>query len=123
MIVLFNDDFYMMESETPLSRHYADLSLIIRPDMRQYQLLDHMIEFKYLNLKALGLTAEMVKTMSLDELKDHPLVQEQITQAQVQLQPYQHSLMEKYGSQLRLHTHVVVALGFERLVSEPLNLT
>jgi hypothetical protein len=121
MIVLFNDDFYMMESETSLSRHYADLSLIIRPDMRQYQLLDHLIEFKYLSLKTLELTAAMVKSMSLEELKVHPLVQEQIAQAQVQLQPYQHSLIEKYGEQLRLHTHVVVALGFERLVSERLN--
>jgi hypothetical protein len=121
MIVLFNDDFYMMESETPLSRHYADLSLIIRPDMRQYQLLDHLIEFKYLSLKALGLTAPIVNSMSLEELKNHPLVQEQITQAQVQLQPYQQSLMKKYGEQLRLHIHVVVALGFERMVSEQLN--
>nr|VFJ54526.1 MAG: hypothetical protein BECKFM1743A_GA0114220_101333 [Candidatus Kentron sp. FM]VFK10463.1 MAG: hypothetical protein BECKFM1743B_GA0114221_101413 [Candidatus Kentron sp. FM] len=35
---------YIMDSETAIDRGYGDLSLILRPDMRRYQLLDHLLE-------------------------------------------------------------------------------
>jgi hypothetical protein len=52
LVVLFNDAFYVMDSEPALGRGYGDLMLRVRPDMRQYQLLDHLLEFKTVGLKA-----------------------------------------------------------------------
>ncbi|MCB1822509.1 MAG: hypothetical protein KDI73_13170, partial [Candidatus Competibacteraceae bacterium] len=46
LVVLFNDAFYVMDSEPALERGYGDLMLRVRPHMRQYQLLDHLLEFK-----------------------------------------------------------------------------
>jgi hypothetical protein len=40
MMLLYNDHLYMMVSETESGRRYVDLSLIVRPDMRQFQALD-----------------------------------------------------------------------------------
>jgi len=62
LVTLFNDAFYIMDSEPALERRYGDLLLRVRPDMRQYALLDHLLEFKALSLKKVGLTsAELVK--------------------------------------------------------------
>lgn len=36
--------------------------------------------------------------------------------AEAQLARHRHGLEQAYGERLRLHTHAVVALGFERLV-------
>jgi hypothetical protein len=50
LVTLFNDIAYIMDAETAIARGYCDLSLIVRPDRRQYALLDHVIEFKHLRL-------------------------------------------------------------------------
>jgi hypothetical protein len=61
LVMLFNDAFYVMDSEPALERRYADLMLRVRPDMRQYALLDHLLEFKTVSLKETGLqSAELV---------------------------------------------------------------
>jgi hypothetical protein len=44
-----------MDSEPALDQGYGDLSLILRPDMRQHQLLDHLLEFN-VALKTLRLS-------------------------------------------------------------------
>ena len=36
--ILFNDVWYLMDSETPLERRFADLTLLIRSDFRQLPL-------------------------------------------------------------------------------------
>ncbi len=41
---------------------------MVRPDMRRYQLLDFLIEFKYIKLKELGLTAQQVQQVSDEAL-------------------------------------------------------
>jgi len=115
LITLFSDTFYIMDSETAIERKYTDLSMIIRPDMRQYQLLDHLFEFKYLSLKDLNLSGEMLKQMAREELENLPLVKDALAEAEQQLVAYRKTLEAVYSGKLRLHTHAVVALGFERL--------
>ena len=116
LVVLFSDTFYIMDSETAIDKNYADLSMIVRPDMRQYQLLDHLLEFKYVSLKDLGLSGEQVREKSREELAALPQVQTQLAAADAQLERYRETLERVYGEKLRLHTHAVVALGLERLV-------
>ncbi|MDD5395088.1 MAG: AAA family ATPase [Thiothrix sp.] len=117
LTLLFNDTYYIMDSETALQRRYSDLTLIVRPNMRQYPaLLDMVLEFKYLGLKELGLSAEQVRGMSRAELQQLPLVVMALQDATQQLQQYRVVLVEKYREPQRLRCLAVVALGFERLV-------
>ncbi|SEH05071.1 AAA family ATPase [Candidatus Venteria ishoeyi] len=116
LVTLFADTFYIMDSETAIDKAYADLSLIVRPDMRQYALLDHLLEFKYISLKDLGLSGEQVREQSREELLALPLVKKQLADAGEQLGRYRETLERVYGEKLRLHTRAVVALGLERLV-------
>lgn len=115
MSLLFNDTYYIMESEAETGRKYPDLSMILRPQMRQYKLLDLLIEFKFLPLNELGLSADDIKQKPLDELSELPAVKKQLEQAERQAVTYAGELEEKYG-ELRLHSFAVVALGFDRLV-------
>jgi hypothetical protein len=120
LLLLFNDRWYLMDSETELNRRYADLSLILRPDARPYPLFDHILEFKYLALKEDSkhpLTGEQLKTMTVEELRALPFVQRKLAEAREQLQVYGQELQARYG-QLRLHSHAVVGIGFERFVWE-----
>nr|VFJ49371.1 MAG: PD-(D/E)XK nuclease superfamily protein [Candidatus Kentron sp. DK] len=118
LVVLFSDTHYIMDSETAIDKGYADLSLIIRPDKRQYKLLDHLLEFKYLSLKDLKLTSEAIRAMDREEIKALPLVRGELDTANTQLARYRTDLEAAYGGKLRLHTHAVVGVGFERLVWE-----
>ena len=46
LTLLFDDRLYMMVSENEINHGYSDLSLIVRPDMRRFQVLDILLEFK-----------------------------------------------------------------------------
>ena len=116
--LLFNDILYVMDSEAEVGRGYADLVMIIRPDMRRFEVLDILIEFKYLSLDELGLSGDEVRGMGREELRTLPAVEEKLAQARTQLEKYRPLLEAKYGDVLRLHTYGVVALGFDRLVWE-----
>lgn len=118
LTLLFNDTFYIMDSEAAISRQYTDLSMIIRPDMRKFKLLDHLIEFKYLSLTELNMTGEQAKQASVESLKAMPQVRQKLDDAKQQLAQYRYALDQKYKGILRLHTHAVVAVGFERVVWE-----
>ncbi len=121
LTLLFNDVLYIMESETVLERAYADLVMIVRPDMRQYRLLDILIEFKYVRLKEAGITGEQARTLSREEVLNLAAVRDKLQEAKVQLlgshggHGYRCRLEAKYGERLRLRTYIVVALGFDRL--------
>jgi hypothetical protein len=106
-----------MDSETALERTYADLTMIIRPDMRQYQLLDFLIEFKYISLKQVGLTGTQVKQKTDEELKALDAVKAQLAESKEQVNHYRKKLLAHYENKLRLHTYTVVAIGYERLLS------
>lgn len=113
---LFNDAAYLMDSETAIGRGYADLSLIVRPDRRQYALLDHLLEFKQVGLQKLGLSSEQAQAMPREELAALPAVAAELAAAQAQLARYRETLERAYGERLRLRTHAVVSLGLVRLV-------
>lgn len=116
LTLLFNDFFYLMDSEPALERGYADLIMIIRPDMRQYQLLDFLLEFKYVGLKQLGATSDAVRGMPREKLCTLAPVKAKLAESQRKLREYRHTLRRVYGDKLRLRVYSVAAIGFERLI-------
>ncbi|OUD15526.1 AAA family ATPase [Thioflexithrix psekupsensis] len=117
MMLLFDDRLYIVDSEPELKRQYADFTLIARPDMRQYEMLDHVMEFKFVKLNDVNLNGKEVQSLSDNELQELPQVQAAFTAAFTQLATYQPILFERYGEDiLRLQTTAVVAIGFERVV-------
>jgi len=118
LVVLFSDTHYIVDSETAIDKGYADLSLIVRPDKREFKLLDHLLEFKYLALGDLKLSSEQIRAMDREEVRALPQVRKKLDEANAQLARYRRDLEAAYGGKLRLHTHAVVGVGFERLVWE-----
>jgi hypothetical protein len=118
LTVLFDDIFYMMDSETELERRYADLTMILRPEQREAPLKNFILEFKYVSLGQADLTGEKAREMSGEEIKALPKVQQPFTDAKAQLLDYEKRLKNKYENTLPLHLISVVALGFERVVWE-----
>jgi len=116
LTLLFDDTFYIMDSETALERDYADLTMILRPEMRKYQLLDILIEFKYISLQEAGLAGAEVKALTPEQLESLEPVQRKLAESRHKLQGYHETLQAAYGDVLRLHVYSVVAVGFERLV-------
>ncbi len=116
LTLLFNDTFYIMDSETALDRKYADLTMIVRPDMRQYQLLDFLIEFKYLGLAEHNLNGEHVGKMNVEELISLTPVKKKFAEAKTALEHYEAALKSKYGESLRLRVYSLIAVGFDRIV-------
>ncbi|NNJ85486.1 MAG: AAA family ATPase, partial [Gammaproteobacteria bacterium] len=116
LTLLFNDTLYIMESEAEIQRAHTDLTMIVRPDMRQYEILDILIEFKFVSLKEAGLTGEALKEMDTEALRALPAVRKKQREAEEGLTRYRERLNRKFGDVLRLHSFSVVAVGFERLV-------
>ncbi|MDM8531047.1 AAA family ATPase [Anaerolineales bacterium HSG25] len=117
LTLLFNDTFYIMDSEHALKRGYSDLLMIVRPDMRQFQLLDFLIEFKYVPLGKNNLTGKQVAQMDQAELLELKPVKVALADGAKQLSKYRATLNKSYGSGfLRLRTYTVVSVGYERLV-------
>ena len=115
LTLLFNDLFYVMDSEPALDRSYADLVMIVRPDMRQYALLDILIEFKYVSLADAKITGAEARRLTVDEVKALAPVQRKLAESRAKLESYRQSLEVAYGDLLRLRAYSVVALGFDRL--------
>jgi len=85
-------------SELEIDRGYVDLSLIVRPDMRRFQALDLLLEFKYLGLKDLGLTGEQARGKTRDELLAALLVvAAKLDEAEDQARRYGAALRERYS--------------------------
>nr|VFJ45226.1 MAG: PD-(D/E)XK nuclease superfamily protein [Candidatus Kentron sp. DK] len=116
--LLFDDSLYIMESEVEIERGYTDLTMIIRPDMRRYQVLDILIEFKFVSLKDAGLEGRVLEEMAEEALRALPAVQAKQREAEEGLARYREKLARKFGDVLRLKSFSVVAVGFERLVCE-----
>jgi hypothetical protein len=115
LTLLFDNRLYMAMSELETARGYADLALIVRPDMRRFQALDLLLEFKYLSLKELGLTGEQAGSQPREILAQHPAVAAKLDEAEAQARDDGATLIARHG--LRdLRAFAVVALGLERLV-------
>jgi hypothetical protein len=125
LTLLYNDALYVMDSETQAGRRYADLTLIVRPDARQYQIFDLLLECKFIKLGEAGLSGEAVRALSRAELAALPLVKQKLAEARAQAPAYRREVEERYQSmlnlKLRLRTYAVVALGFDRLVWEEIS--
>jgi hypothetical protein len=113
--LLFNDITHALFSEPELSRGYADLCLILRPDARKYELYDMLFEFKYVSLKKLNLSNEDVRNMDKEKLMSKAPVKQAFKDAESQIARYADALSNRFGDQLRLKKYVVVSIGFERL--------
>ncbi|HIE02661.1 MAG TPA: AAA family ATPase, partial [Thiotrichaceae bacterium] len=114
LTVLYDDVFYIMDSEMPLQRRYADLTMILRSEQRQYALHDFILEFKYLKLSELELSGDEVRELTIEEIKALEPVKDKLAEAKKQLLAYQKRLDAKYGKCLRLQLISVVAIGFDR---------
>ncbi len=118
LTLLHNNRLYVMDSETTVGRRYADLTLVVRPDARQSQVFDLLLEFKFVKLSDAGLTGEKARAMKLAELAALPEVRRKLDEARAQAPAYRRELEERYKTDLRLRAYAVVALGFDRVVWE-----
>lgn len=119
--LLFDDNTYALFSEPELSREYADLCLIIRPDARQYDLCDMLFEFKYVSLKTLELSGKKVRSMTEAELLQKQDVKDAFKDAETQIGRYAGVLRERFGEALRLKTYIIVSVGFDRLLGREIS--
>ncbi len=110
LTLLYNDILYIMDSEPELKRRRADLTMIIRPDARQYTILDILIEFKFVTLKDAGLSGE--QALGMEDLQDMRLMRQAMTEAREQVRRNMEILNQRHGN-LRLRGYAVVSLGFE----------
>jgi len=117
LTLLYNDILFIMDSEPEIGRGYADMTMIIRPDMRRFQILDVLLEFKFLSLGDLKLTGQQLREADDDQIRALPVVARATAEAEDQARRYMTVLEKKYDD-LRLQTFVVVSLGFERIVWE-----
>ncbi len=114
LTLLYNDILYNMDSKTEIDRRYADLTMIVRPDMRQFKILDILIEFKFVRLKDAGLTGEQARKLTRNELQALPRMTREMAQARRQVNDYGKCLEKRYEN-IRLRRYAVVSLGFERI--------
>ncbi len=115
LTLLFDDRLYMMVSETEADHGYVDLSLIVRPDMRRFQALDLLLEFKYVGLNELGLTGEQAREPTAAQLAALPAVVAKLEEAARQARRYGAALRDRYRL-TDLRAFAVVAIGLERVV-------
>ena len=112
---LFNDALYLIDSKLELDGGYGDLALIVRPDMRQYAPHDHLLEFRAISLKAVGLTSAELAMKTREELSAMPVVAETLQHAEAQPSRRRPMLEQRYGAALKLQTHAVVGIGLEQM--------
>jgi hypothetical protein len=111
---LYNDILYIMDSEPEVGRQRVDLTMIIRPDMRRFTILDILIEFKYVTLADAGLSGKAARELTVEALQSLPVMQQTMAEAVDQAREYGRILEERHGN-LRLRRYAVTALGFERI--------
>jgi len=114
--LLYEDTFYMIDSERPLRRGYADLTLILRPEMRRFQLFDLLFEFKFVKLADLDLTGREARAKTDDELRALGPIKSALTDAATQINDYRPALRARIGNKLKLRCYAVISIGFDRLI-------
>ncbi|MEZ4869042.1 MAG: AAA family ATPase [Caldilineaceae bacterium] len=121
LALLQHNLLYIMDSEPALQRSYADLSLLIRPEMRHFSVYDLLLEFKYTALDRVRagkqrVSGQEVRQMAREEVAALDGVKEKISEAETQLRAYRQILQKKYDNALKLRTYAVVGVGVERLI-------
>jgi DNA-binding CsgD family transcriptional regulator len=117
--LLCDDINYALFSEPELSKGFADLCLILRPDARDTKLFDLLFEFKYVALSKKD--KKDLEQLSDKVLRSKSPVKKAFIDARKQLKFYAKGLQKKFGSQLRLKQYAVVSIGFDRLFFEEIS--
>lgn len=117
LAILFADDYYRIFSEPELAKSYADLCLLVRPEMRRYGFFDVLFEFKLVHRKKLGKKGQEIADMDEAALRALPDVGEAFAEGRRQVARYRSALVQREG-ELDLRCFVVVAVGLERILGE-----
>ncbi len=110
-------DYYRTFSEPELEKDYADLCLLVRPQMRHYGFFDLLFEFKLVRRKQLGKKGQELRDMDEAALRQLPCVAKAFTLARDQAERYRAALTRREG-ELTLRSYAVVAVGLERILGE-----
>ncbi len=117
--LLFDDTRYVTYSEMELERSYADLCLLVRPEMRRYGFFDVLFELKLVRRKELGKKGQELSGMSEEALRQLPKVAKAFAEARDQAERYRDALVKRFGAAaLKLRCYAVVAVGLERILGE-----
>ncbi|KPA17943.1 hypothetical protein MHK_001837 [Candidatus Magnetomorum sp. HK-1] len=115
---LLMDNNYLMISERQSQSGYADLAMIVRPDCRKYQLIDTLIEFKF--IKSKKLKQKNIKKLSDTALFKLDAVKGKLKEAKSQAKTYSKELVDEFGDMVKLQTFAVISIGFDRLLYKKL---
>lgn len=115
--ILFDDQRYSIFSELELDRGYADLCLLVRPEMRRYDFFDVLFELKLVRRAELGKPGEELRAMDESELRQLPRVRAAFASGREQTLRYREAL-EKKLVEVRPRSYVVVAVGLDRILGE-----
>ena len=115
--ILFDDQRYAIFSELELERRYADLCLLVRPEMRRFGLSDILFEFKLVRRKELGRSGEDLRALGDEELRALAPVAAALDAAREQVARYGEALRKKLNA-VHPRCYVVVAVGLERILGE-----
>jgi len=115
--ILFADDYYRALSEPELEKGYADLCLLVRPEMRRYGFFDLLFEFKLVRRNVLKKKGQELRDMDEAALRRLEPVAKAFTEARDQAERYRAALVRREG-ELNLRSYAVVAVGLERILGE-----
>jgi hypothetical protein len=116
--ILFDDSRYTVFSELEVERSYADLCLLVRPEMRRHGYFDCLFELKWVRRKDLGKSGQELREMDAEALRRLPPIARAFTEAREQARRYAAALERQRGGDLRLHSYAVVAVDLERILGE-----
>ncbi len=115
--ILFDDARYVVFSELELRQRYADLCLLVRPEMRRHGFFDILLECKYVRRAKLGKKGEELRAMDDAALRELTPVAKAFRDARKQAIDYRDALAQKLG-EAQPRCYVVVAVGLERVLGE-----
>ncbi len=115
--ILFDDQRFAVFSELELERHYPDLCLVVRPEMRRHGFRDLLFEFKLVRRAELGKSGADLRTMDEAGLRQLAPVRAALEVARDQMLGYHEALVTKF-KEAQPRCYVVVAVGLERILGE-----
>jgi hypothetical protein len=115
---LLKNNNYLMISERQSRLGFADLAMIVRPDCRKYQLIDTLIEFKFIRSK--DMKQKNIKKLSDTALFKLDRVKAKLKEATSQAKSYSKELIDEFGDGVKLQTFAVISIGFDRLLYKKL---
>ncbi len=116
--ILFDDTRYVVSSELEMERSYADLCLLVRPEMRRFGYLDFLFELKLVRRKDLAKTGQELREMDEESLRRLPPVAQALAEAREQARRYAAALLRQRGEEIKLRSFAVVSVDLERFVGE-----